>query len=622
MIFLDNIGFIALLGLVSQAALAWLLAAFFRVAASPGRPWVGLLQGAYLSLAVGLTAIAVRFVMSFREEVYPWLVEGSAPVRFAYAIYLAGKLSFVWLLVAALASLRDRGWPRLGPGYLVTLAVGAAVGAGLVRIDHIMGLQAPVVLIAYAWAVRLLWPARSERTDIGHRVVACVLALHVLVWGAYLVAEVVIAMQEKGEDSAWNLVMRLNSPIDLALQVVLGIGLVVMMMDGVHQSIVAAQRDRDAVIERMRRAEKMRTLNTLVGGVAHEINNPLTVILGFADDLSLDDAEVRGSAARVVREQAQRCRAIVQRLSILSEAREPRREPIDVWDVVDRVVRGVEPQLRAAGIALVTEGVRERLIVSAEPAALEQVLTNLIVNALHVSTRGDEVVLKVAAGADAVVFAVEDMGPGVPVEDRERVFEPFYTTKAPGAGTGLGLAVARALVAAHRGEIRVEDSPRGARFVFALTRGTAADPARPAAKGEVVLPAERAGAGLLVVDDEPLVREMIARRAARAGWRVEHAASVDEALARLFGGNGSGIAAVVCDLRLPGQSGAVLHDRLVADAPDWLARLVFVTGDLSSTESAAFARRCRSPIFTKPLDLDGLLGCLREKLLAGDGRRP
>jgi CheY-like chemotaxis protein/anti-sigma regulatory factor (Ser/Thr protein kinase) len=324
--------------------------------------------------------------------------------------------------------------------------------------------------------------------------------------------------------------------------------------------------------------------------------------MGYAEMLSSSERD--GKAARIVGEQAERCRAIVRSLSALAgQSLHPFQE-LGAKELVERMARGLtlgqapdSPTLRIAPIGA--------LRLCADRVGLEQVLTNLVVNALQASPRGGEVLLSVSERAEGVEFCVSDCGPGVPLERRHRLFEPFFTTKAPGEGTGLGLAIADAIVRGHGGKIAVEDRPGGSGALFRVLLPHARADKTPRIQPPSSTERERC---VLIVDDDAAVRSVLRSQAERRGWSVREAESAEVVLSDLERLQQAD--AVVCDLRMPGIGGIGLYDHLQREAPQTLARFVFITGDLASEESARFSMRCERPLVQKPFDFDELFSIL------------
>ena len=618
MIFLDRAGFFSLVCLVIQCVMSWVFVGFFAGLAPRRAAYLRCWLLAFLGLSIALTAVSVRYLFAHVDLPHTSLLREGAPLtRVFYGVYLTGKVVFLWFLVAGLVALGQRPW-RLAGGFwtAATMSVAFLVGMAARRVELLLLLQAPLAALAYFYGARLVGAPPGDRLEGGRRVVGAVLRLWGCIWVGYGICVVMVLVGAPG-GLLWHLPLQLNAIIDVTLQVVLAIALIVVALQEGQRAVVDALRERDRLREQLQRDEKLRALSTLVSGVAHEINNPLTTILGFVDDLAEDETTVRRKAAQVIKEQAERCRGIVQRLSILGRRAPAARIPIEVESLVQRVAAGFRPQFAQAGVSLRLDLHPMSRQLVGEPTALEQVLANLVANALQASPRGGEVVLRASAVADALQFDVDDGGPGVPAADRVRVFEPFWTTKQVGQGTGLGLAVVRALVQACGGEVVVGDSPAGGARFSVRVPWLAADlaPAVAPAAGEPRSPgvaATRASGPLrlLVVDDEQIVRSTIVRRAQLDGWSTREAASAEAALAILFD-EGAGFDAIVCDLRMPGMSGIGFHDRLADRAPDLLRRVLFVTGDLASADALAFAARCRSSILTKPFDFAELFARLR-----------
>lgn len=212
------------------------------------------------------------------------------------------------------------------------------------------------------------------------------------------------------------------------------------------------------------RAEKMATLGLLSAGIAHEVGNPLAAIVGLLellDEPDLLDADEAADTRRRIRNEVERIDGIVREL--LTFARSPDDNPAvaDLRPAIETALRLCSHHPRSRGLRIVQELPPDSIQALHVEGRLVQVLLNLLVNAADASSGGGTVKLVVTEAPDGVTIAVEDTGPGVPPAMRERVFEAFYTTKAPGQGTGLGLAMCRRLVDAWGGRVWIESSTLG-----------------------------------------------------------------------------------------------------------------------------------------------------------------
>jgi CheY-like chemotaxis protein len=251
--------------------------------------------------------------------------------------------------------------------------------------------------------------------------------------------------------------------------------------------------------------------------------------------------------------------------------------------------------------------------VLADPDQLQQVFTNLFLNASQAMREAHgqgilTVTTGFAPGGAGVVITVADTGPGIKTEHLPRVFEPFFTTKGEGQGTGLGLAICQRIVENHGGRIGVESRPgAGARFRIELPVGEqpAGDPGpRDAAPGRAVL----------LVEDEPLVADMVVDILAIEGHQVDRAATGREALARL---DGRAYALVICDVRLPDLDGPAFFEALRQRDPVLARRVVFVTGDATSPEARLFLEESGAPCLEKPFAIADFKSTVRRVLAAG-----
>ncbi len=610
MFFLDGTGFFALVGLLTQCGMASILVGLLAVLlrhshdAARFRLW----HWAILCLAIALWAIGVRYLLAYQHVGFVDRVHEDAPLtRALYVVYQTGKVMFAWLILCGTARLVGRpptAWHTKLGAVLVAYAVTSALLADNIHV--LLLVQAPVIVSCSAIAWHWLGLFQRQRGDAGSRIVRAALCATAVLWAFHGVAVTRIGFgvnpTPEGWNTAWAVMLRLNTYVDLFVQVVLGAGMIALILQDAQHEMLQAQNQRDHLRDELARDEKLRAIGTLVSGVAHELNNPLTAILGFADLLETDKCPPGLDAAKVIHEQAERCRDIVQSLSILAGQCAHPRESVAIRATLQRVVRGFAPQAAAAGIEVAVVCDADDLVVLGNRTGIEQVLTNLIANALHATPPGGKVTLTASRADDQVEISVQDTGVGVSPELRSRLFEPFFTSKK--SGMGLGLAMSRAFVQANHGSLRLVDRPMGtgAEFVIRL----------PAAPSQPALPADAqekhqpiTGMHLLLVDDEPLVREVLALRAQALGWQVSHAASGAAALTLLHA-NADTYDAVICDLRMPDQGGVEVYDHLQRMAPRVLQRFVFITGDLASPEAADFAARCSRPLLQKPFDLDRL----------------
>src|SRR6185436_2326420 len=202
-------------------------------------------------------------------------------------------------------------------------------------------------------------------------------------------------------------------------------------------------------------AARLETIGRMISGVAHELNNPLTAILAFGQDLlSQPHHPADSEALSTIVQQAQRCRAIVQDLLAFARTKREDRQSVSLREIVERVLPAFERLALAQSIRLEVRLTEQLPVVHANPVALEQVLTNLLSNAFQAVGDRGWVGVSTALGAHHVCLLVEDDGPGIAPEVLPRLFEPFFTTKGPGQGTGLGLSVSDGIVEQHGGSLR------------------------------------------------------------------------------------------------------------------------------------------------------------------------
>lgn len=372
--------------------------------------------------------------------------------------------------------------------------------------------------------------------------------------------------------------------------------------------VIRAREDQERVQTQLAHTARLEAVGRMVSGVAHELNNPLTAIMAFAQDLAATSrSEEDREALTVIVQQAERCRVVVGDLLIFARSRREERRRVAPGDLVARVTRVFGRESSRSQVAFDVAVAPELPPIEVDATGMEQVLTNLLTNAFQASPPGGRVTLTVSAADGRVSFSVSDTGPGISAQAMPRLFEPFFTTKAPGEGTGLGLSVSHAIVSQHGGTIDVENlgAGSGARFRINL-------PFVDRRQGEVSGPDDGADepppGRVLIVDDEPAIRVAVRRSLERRGWQVDEAADGAEAWLKIeVGGRPTDYDVVVTDLRMPGMSGIELVDRIRERHPSLADRTIVITGDTASPSVAEFLARLPTPHLQKPFDIRQLI---------------
>jgi two-component system NtrC family sensor kinase len=383
---------------------------------------------------------------------------------------------------------------------------------------------------------------------------------------------------------------------------------------------LTTERHAESEIQRQREAlqqsEKMAAFGSLLAGVAHELNNPLSIVIGNAVLLA---EEMEGSelAERAQRLQfaAERCGRIVRTFLAMARHRQAEKRPATVQAMVDAAVGLLAYPMRTSGVILEQSIAPDLPALLCDSDQIVQVLTNLLTNArqaLEERPQPRRVRLTASANGGWLQIEVTDNGPGIADTIRSRVFDPFFTTKPTGAGTGVGLAVSRGIVEAHGGTLGLAPSNgEGARFVIRLplvhNGATSAETdvaPEPQRKSAHVAPT------VLVVDDEADIGQMLADMLRTLGYRSDVKVTGEAAQAAL---RERDYDAVLCDLRLPGLDGPALYDWMAEHRPDLCTRTAFITADTLSPSSHRFLTRAGRPVLEKPFlpaDLRQLLSQL------------
>jgi PAS domain S-box-containing protein len=360
--------------------------------------------------------------------------------------------------------------------------------------------------------------------------------------------------------------------------------------------------ERRQLEAQVRQGEKLAALGQLVAGAAHELNNPLAVVLGMSQLLMRNpQAEGLIEDIRDIEAAAQRAKHIVNQMLTFARAQQDVRGPVDLALLIDRVLLNLRRNLQSNDIRVETRVQPQLPSVWGDAYQIEQVLDNLLHNAIQAlsahASDSRAITISAAATETHIQLTIADNGPGIPSHNLSRIFDPFFTTKEVGHGTGLGLSLVYGIINKHSGTIHAESVlGHGASFLISL-------PIAPTTVQQAVAPVKNMPkhSSILVVEDEADVRMILERALTQHGYDVD---AVDNAEVALRQTAAKRYDLIISDLRMPGMNGNELFDLVHVAQPhlNW----VFITGDTMSASSEAFLKKSGVPFLAKPFTLEEL----------------
>ncbi len=392
------------------------------------------------------------------------------------------------------------------------------------------------------------------------------------------------------------------------------------------QFIIRDVHEQKLLREQMMRSEKMAALGQLISGVAHELNNPLTVVVGYSELLGLE-SEMPDNVRRgldTIQEAAQRAGKIVQNLLTFARQHQATQVCVKINELIERTLALRAYEMGVNNIEVVKDLGDNLPETVADPHQLQQVFLNLIVNAeqammkangrgqLWVQTREKSGAMPISqSGTRIIQISITDDGPGIDPTNLKRIFEPFFTTKPVGEGTGLGLSISHGIIRSHGGRINVQSEiGHGTTFTIEL----------PVVDNVPTLMQERAELpprkpvtpkNVLIIDDEVGIVNLLRRIVTEEGHQVMTAANGSEALTHL---QQQDYDLIFCDYKMPRMNGQELYHELERQNGSLAKRMIFVTGDTVNTETRDFLASSGSRVLEKPFITEEIVRLVRNLL--------
>ncbi len=368
-----------------------------------------------------------------------------------------------------------------------------------------------------------------------------------------------------------------------------------------------AEEERRALEQKAHLASRLTSVGMMASGIAHEINNPLTGVIGFSQLLMQKDLpqDIKEDV-EIINDGAKRVGSIVKRLLTFARQQMLERAYVNINEVVMTTLDLRIYEMETSGIKVTTELDPNLPGTIADSSQLQQAFLNIIINAeAAVKEARDKGHLGVKTEKidDSIRVSFKDNGPGIAKGDLERIFDPFFTTRQVGEGTGLGLSICHGIVSEHGGRIYAESKLGKGATIFVelpiVRKPEQLELTEPAAPDSGAIPTAR----ILAVDDEPTILQFLSRVLTEEGHQVETADNAEDAMTRL---KANEYDLILLDIKLRDVSGTELYKRIRKAARSVARKVVFITGDVMGADTKGFLSRTKALHITKPFDTEQL----------------
>jgi two-component system NtrC family sensor kinase len=359
--------------------------------------------------------------------------------------------------------------------------------------------------------------------------------------------------------------------------------------------------------------ERVAALGSMLAGVAHELNNPLAVVMAQTELLAetADNQETRNRAEKILKP-VERCARIVRTFLTLARQRDTRKAYINIEDVISDARELLEYQFRTNNIEVLVNIAPGFPEIWGDSAQISQVLMNLLINsqqALMEIEQDRSIAIEVVMKKEqTITIIVSDNGPGVPVAIQDRIFEPFFTTKPEGQGTGLGLSYCQSVAEGHGGTIEIEKSGQiGTSIRFEIPTG--GDQVESDKENHLEGDVSGASLRILVVDDETSLLDSIVEQMVQLGHAADGYSNARQAIEIVMT---DVYDIILTDIRMPDLDGPAFYAEVVAKNPQLRDRFIFITGDSLNQRASEFIKNTNAPCLDKPFRISDLNEAITE----------
>jgi signal transduction histidine kinase len=406
-------------------------------------------------------------------------------------------------------------------------------------------------------------------------------------------------------------------------------GQLATVFNGMTENIRQSRAQLEQTVETLKttqaqlvQSEKLSAIGKFVAGVAHELNNPLTAVVGFSEILKQGTADAKSrQQSDSILKAALRCKRIVQSLLSFARREQSERKLVSVNKLIEMALEIVGYSLRTGNIEVVTQLEPKLPLVLVDTSQIQQVLLNIINNAQEAIEAGGQpgrIQITTETQTPNIRISIQDNGPGIPRDHLPRLFDPFFTTKEVGKGTGLGLSLCYGYIKEHGGTITPESQlGKGATFIIELPIAEKTE--APVEMPELPEPGkpdahEGCGKRVLVIDDEKPILNLLHDDFAQRGYEVEVAENGKTALNKLEKNH---FDLAFCDWKMPGLNGQEVYEQLRRTNPQFCQRVIFITGDVINAQMRQFLETEKRPCLAKPFTLSELHTTVEAVLKAG-----